>query len=221
MACYKRILYELHNQIPEKMLHLNFNDKFYFIALGNDIVSKQIGVINKKTNLVELKIVISSHYPFQPPSVFVTNDNDNASHNHVLSYSTVIPLTIASPPTIKYNKWCVSILHNNYDKKCAINSMSNIFLAWAFCIIKRPLLFRYWYGNIPNINNCLFCQSIMSSNNWCSHVMMIDILAEYVTRRDFKINCAPLMQRWISPIFNNNIWVIPDDIILEIVKRVT
>ena len=214
MACYKRILYELHYKIPEKMLALNLNDKFYFIELGNDIVSKEIGVINKKTNLVELKIVIPSDYPFKPPSVFVTNDNNTPP------YSTVIPLYIGDSHNNKYDKWSVSIIHgNNYHRKRGLGANCDLFSAWAFCIIRRPTLLRYWRGNIPNKKDCLCCQSIICSNNWSPSKILSDILAEYVTRKDFKINCRPLMQRWIGVIFNNDRWVIPDDIIFEIVKR--
>ena len=212
MACYKRILHELHNKIPEKMLDLNLNDKFKFVSLDTDIVSKEFGVVNTKTGLVELKIIIPSDYPFKPPSVFVTKDN------HMPPYPTQIPLSIGDSPNINYHKWCVSILHNNYNKKPGIKDISNIFAAWAFCIIRRPTLFCYWYGNIPNKKDCLCCQSIICSNNWSPSYSMSDILAEYVTRSDFKINCAPLMQRWIGAIFNNDRWVIPDDIILKIVK---
>ena len=213
MAYYKRILHELHNKIPEKMLDLNLNHKFTFVSLDTDIVSKEYGIVNTKTDLVELKIIIPSDYPFKPPSVFVTKDN------HTPPYPTVIPLSICNFPNIKYDKWSVSIIHgNNPYKNCGLASDCDLFSAWAFSIIRRPTLLRYWHGNIPNKKDCLCCQSIICSNNWSPSKMLSDILAEYVTRRDFKINCRPLMQRWIGVIFNNDRWVIPDDIILKIVK---
>ena len=216
MACYKRILTEL-NKIPDKLLDLNLNDKFSFAALDTDIVSKEIGVVNTKTNFLELTISIPSDYPFKPPSVFV------AGNNPMLPALTVIPLAVGGlgvSPNIKYDKWSVDILHGNrYNRKIGVQSDCDLFSAWAFCIIRRPKLLRYWRNKIPNKKDCLCCDSITCGNNWSPSIMMSDILAEYVTRRDFKINCGRLMQRLIGQIFNNDRWVIPDDLIMLIINK--
>ena len=198
MACYKRILNELNNKIPEKMRDLDLDDKFTFVALGTDIISKDIGVINKKTDQMELEIVLPSDYPFKPPLVHVMGE---------------------IRPT-KYDVWSGSIIHHRQVRERKIGLDCNLFNAWAFCIIRRPILLRYWRGNIPNMKDCLCCESITCGNNWGPSIMMCDVLAEYVVRRDFKINCGQLMQRWIDSIFNNDRWIIPDDIIIEIIKCV-
>ena len=197
MSCYKRILNELKNKIPEKMRDLDLDNKFTFVELGTDIVSKEIGVINKKTDQIELKIVIPPDYPFKPPLVHVMED--------------VVGFGVS--PTIKYDYWSGSII-----RRITQEPEYDLFLAWTFSVIRRPELIRYWRGIIPNRNDCLCCESITCRNNWSPSIMMSDILCEYVVRRDFKINCGPLTQRWISPIFNNDRWVIPDDLILHIIK---
>ena len=67
--------------------------------------------------------------------------------------------------------------------------------------------------------DCLCCESVICGKNWSPAVIMCDILGEYVTRRDFKNNCGRLMQRLISRIFNNDRWIIPDEIIMEIINK--
>ena len=51
MTSRKRILNELHDKIPKKLDMLNLDTKFRFVELGMDtVISREIGVINKKTN---------------------------------------------------------------------------------------------------------------------------------------------------------------------------
>jgi len=203
MACYKRILNELHKILPNKLISLNLNNKFRFVEIDSDIVSKQIGVINMKTDQIELEIVIPSDYPFKPPSVYVY------VYNEGLRVST-----------IKYDKWCGSIIYKSgYYGPIGGGSNCDLFSAWAFCIIRRPELLSYWFSNIPKKDTCLCCESITCGDKWSPRIMMSDILAEYVTKRDFKINSGRLMQRWMDAIFNNDRWVIPDDLILLIVNK--
>ena len=219
MACYKRILHELNKKIPEKMITLDLDNKFTFVALGNDIVSKEIGVINKKTHKQELQLIIPSDYPFKPPSVFVVGETPKPPK--LRSFSTIIPFAaggLGVSPKIKYDKWGGSIIHKaDCYRPVRGEPDCDLFSAWAFSVIRRPRLMDYW-RNIPNKNSCLCCVSITCGGNWSPSITMCDILAEYVVRRDFKINCGRLMQRWIGAIFNNDRWVIPDDLILLIVK---
>ena len=193
MSVNKRILYELHNKIPEKLAELDLVDKFTFVALGSDIISKEIAIINKKTDIIELKIVIPSDYPFKPPFVIVVGKG--GLHN------------------IKYDYWSGAIM-----RRVTQEPEYDLFIAWAFSVIRRPELIRYWRDSIPNWHDCLCCKSITCANNWSPSIMMSDILGEYVVIRDFKINCGRLMQRWIGQIFNNDRWIIPDDLILHIIK---
>ena len=227
MACYKRILNELNNKIPLKLFDLHLNHLFSFVELNTDIISKEIGVINNKTNQIVLQIIIPSNYPFKSPDVYVADDsftNNNVKNitfiSNLSNLSIYPSLWISS--TIKYSVWSVSIINkHSYYTPQKFRPYCDLFSAWIFCVIRRPLLLHYWRGNIPNIKDCLCCESILCNNTWSPSLMMSDILAEYVTRRDFKINCGLLMQRWICSIFNNDRWIIPDDVILEIVRKLS
>ena len=190
MAFYKRVLNELNNKIPHKMSSINLANKFTFVSLDTDIVSKKFGIVNNYSNKIELQLTIPSEYPFKPPNVLVLNNDQ----------------------MINYDRWSVDII----NKK---NITCNLFYAWAFSVIRRPNLLHFWHQNIPNLKECLCCQSLISCNNWIPSRILCDILAEYVTRRDFKNNCKPLLQRLINPIFDNDKWVIPDDIILLIISK--
>ena len=134
MVVYKRILLELNKKIPEELIKLNLDNKFYFTELGNDIVCKEIGIINKKTNKLELVINIPSSYPFKPPNVLV-----NCNSNNKFSSKSIWE---------RYDKWCASLIkkpflipikRNNYNIKDI-----DLFNAWVFSIIKRPQLIDYW-----------------------------------------------------------------------------
>ena len=67
----KRILNELHNKIPKDLILKNLDKRFLFIELGNDIICKEIGIINKKTNNLIIKIIIPNDYPFKSCNVFL------------------------------------------------------------------------------------------------------------------------------------------------------
>ena len=190
MARFKRILNELNKKIPEKLELLELDNKFQFAQLDYDIVPSKIGIINNKTNNIELEIIIPTDYPFKSPNVLV--------QKHIQNFGG-------------YSKWLSTII---YRKNC------DLFTAWIFSIIRRPKLSIYWKA-VPNKNTCLCCESICCSNNWSPGHSMCDILAEYVIYRDFNINTGALMQRWIAPIFNNDRWCLPDDIILLIIKNLT
>jgi len=240
MTSRKRILNELHDKIPKKLDMLNLDTKFRFVELETDIISREIGVINKKTNNIELKFYLPSDYPFKPPRVdviseLVKHDATDKSDKSVKSESsdttvsnitnrlnrtTITPISMINVYT-KYEKWSSNLIQGrrliNVSKLLTENEL---FYAWAFCIIRRPELLCYWRGIIPIRKDCLCCDSLICGKNWSPSIIMCDILGEYVTRRDFKINCGNLMQRSIVRIFNNNKWVIPDEIIMMIINYI-
>ena len=229
MTSRKRILNELHDKIPKKLDMLNLDTKFNFAELGTDIISREIGVINKKTNNIELKFYLPSDYPFKPPRVDVISDKSDKSElsdttvsniTNRLNRTTITPISMINVST-KYEKWSSNLIQGrrllNVSKLLTDNEL---FYAWAFCIIRRPELLCYWRGIIPTRKDCLCCDSLICGKNWSPSIIMCDILGEYVTRRDFKINCGNLMQRSIIRIFNNNKWVIPDEIIMMIINYI-
>jgi hypothetical protein len=241
---------ELHDKIPKKLDMLKLDDKFRFIELGTDIISREIGVINKKTDSIELKIYLPSDYPFKPPTVYVsevgeTNTrkivglSESTIHSSVrmdgLSRLTISPVpnvsfvggmgvsgaTVVTPTHTKYDRWSTNIIQRQKGLRPLIKRLTNdeLFYAWAFSIIRRPELLLYWSGIIPTRDDCLCCESLICGKNWNPSIIMCDVLGEYVTRRDFKINCGKVMQRLIHRIFNNDRWVIPDEIIMLIINK--
>ena len=213
MACYKRILGEFNTVIPNKLIEYDLADKFKFVALDTDIISKRIGVINKnaridssnmvtynqfhktsETDVIELELNISSSYPFHAPNVLVRNGCDRKT---------------------EYIKWCSNIINKANNKNYLDNN--KLFNAWAFTIIKYPKL--YFFANtIPTNKTCLCCESIICADRWCPSMKLSDILCEYVVRRNFQIYLGNLIQRWISSIFHNDKWNLPEEIICEIIK---
>lgn len=110
-----------------------------------------------------------------------------------------------------YLKWSSSIL-NSYQNQ-------DIFVAWVFSIIKRPQMSYIW-NIIPTHTTCLCCESLTCGYKWQPSKMFSDLVVEYITRRDLLINCSSLMQKYLNPIFDNEKWVLNNDIILHILKFV-
>lgn len=191
----KRILNELHNKIPIKLIELNLYDKFYIIESGNDIICRNIIVINKNTNQIELKIYIPNDYPFRSPVVNIC----------------IYDMSNSFIREERYDSWSSNII-KFYDDNTEIS------LAWVFSNIRRPELIKYWYNTMPEKKMCLCCKGITCSNNWYPSLTMADILAEYVIRKEFSINKKKLHMKIIHRIFNNDNWIIPHDIIFYICK---
>ena len=190
----KRILKEIV-KFPEIMKKL---DWLYKIVLLEETSKTMpcVGIIDKNNTII-LKLYCLSEYPFRPPAI---NVNINGGDRF-----------------IKYDKWLRDIMQantkNNKIKNC------DYFLAWVFTIIRKPYMADTW-SFIPNysVTPCLCCESIICSDKWSPGKQFADILIEYIGRRDFSIHCSKLMQRWITPIFNNDRWILPDEIILHILK---
>ena len=194
----KRILNELHNKIPQDLILKNLDKRFLFIELGNDIISKEIGIINNKTNNLIIQITIPNDYPFKPYNIFLLDNHYNLE---------------------SYNKWCSKLIdyklldQNIIDKQ---QFLDNIFYQWAFASIRYPLFKKYL--NIPYQGICYCCDSIICSGKWSPSYTMVDILCEYIIRKQFLIYGNALNLRIINSIFSNNKWYIPNDVICHIIS---
>ena len=194
----KRILNELHNKIPQDLILKNLDKRFLFIELGNDIISKEIGIINNKTNNLIIKIILPNDYPFKPCNVFLLDNHYNLQ---------------------SYNRWCSKLINYKILDQNIINKqqfLDNIFYQWVFASIRYPLFKKYL--NIPYQGICYCCDSIICSGKWCPSYTMVDILYEYIIRKQFLIYGNSLNLRIINSIFSNNKWYIPNDVICHIIS---
>ena len=55
-------------------------------------------------------------------------------------------------------------------------------------------------------------------NKWAPNILMADLLGEYITRKYFKTFSSDLSNRIIKKIFNNDYWVLPNEIIIYILS---
>ena len=192
----------IHNEIkrfPQIMATLNINASLYELDGCDFYPPRYFGVFNKNKKLLQL--TIPSDYPFKSPNVWIMNKEKLEN----------------------YDQWSRNIFDGQGSKSFRISSISSFndcdfFIAWAFSLIYKPQLAPYWKF-IPSKKNdhCLCCESILCSNNWSPSRTISDILMEFIARRNFSINCSPLMQRWIKPIFDNDRWSLPEDVILLII----
>lgn len=188
----KRILNELHNIIPNKLLDYQLYDKFSFIEIGNDIICREIGVINNKTGNIILKFNVNDCYPFKPPKVYLYVMNQN----------------------ICYLRW-LSKLVNYKDYNIFLIQEKN-YNAWIFSIIHWPLFKKYL--NFPGKGICYCCESIICSNKWTPSHILSDVLFEYIISKQFLIYSSNLNQKLIKRIFKNEKWTLPNDIISHIIE---
>jgi hypothetical protein len=194
--CEKRLRNEMTKKFPQSMQEFNLDYQLFLVDLMDFRV---LGIF--RNNHMILKVILSTHYPFKPPLVYIS-DSDGRE-------------------IVKYDKWSQNILDGMGVKswRRQLNNDCDYFMAWAFTIIYQPRLARSWTFIPSNENNsCLCCESILCSNKWSSGHNMVTILMEYIARRNFYHHCSSLMQRWIKPIFDNSRWYIPEDIILLIIN---
>ena len=187
----KRILKELHDSIPNKLLENNLFDKFYFVEIGNDIICREIGLINRYNKNMELRFNIVNAYPFKPPKVTVCNSTGD----------------------IGYMRWLSKII--NYNNNISYFNEKN-FNAWIFSVIHWPHLKDYL--NFPYKGICYCCESITCPSKWFPSRLLSDILFEYIMTKQFFIYSSNLNQRQINNIFKNDNWNLPNDIILHIIE---
>lgn len=188
----KRILNELHNIIPKKLINNELYDKFSFIEIGNDIICRNIGVINNKTGIMEIKLIIGDSYPFKSPHVYVCGYRED----------------------ICYLRWLSKLINYNNSNNSSLQEKN--YNAWVFAIIKWPKLKNYL--KFPSKGICYCCDSLTCNNRFNPSIILSDILFEYIISKQFLIYSSPLNQRQINSIFKNDNWYLPDDIIDYIIQ---
>ena len=195
----KRLNREVMKVFPDKMRESSLPYELaHFDSEKASNVIAELSIENSQPKLGRRQVLhmsIPAEYPFRPPTVWV-------------------PHTFANK---RYDRWSVDLIGTlvSASNKTACNP----FLAWAFSIIEMPLYAHGW-RHIPFQFplNCLCCESITCSSNWSPSLIIADILVEYLARNKFALYCSPLWQKRILPIFNNDRWTLPDDIVLSIIR---
>jgi len=200
----KRIQKEIDN-FSQNMEEYNL--KYKIVLLDNIIDTDscninnkfiKIGLLDKNNNLI-MKLFCLHHYPFKSPEVLINQNFHNYNNNDYF---------------IKYTRWAASISER-------VNRLSEFdkYLSWIFSINSKPTLNNIWKYN-PDLNKslCLCCESITCSNKWSPALTLYKVVLEYVAFRDYSLYSSKLMRRLIRRLFNNERWILPDDIILYIVK---
>lgn len=191
MSSNKRINNELRRFSEAVKMNYDIDAECWEFKLCDSSPIRQVGIFLNKNMIARLDL--TKDYPFKPPIVYVANTNNLLE---------------------QYSNWSAQIL---ISKEGDLHP--DYILAWAFSIINNPKLVVGW-DFIPtnDCNRCLCCESITCQGNWFACCRFSNIFIEYLARRYFVNNCSKLRQRLIKPIFNNDMWVLPDEIILYIVE---
>ena len=201
----KRVNNEIYNTIPKKLAELNLDEYFYFVEYDFHFANydnnngKSVFVINKKSKHFEMQIDLPENYPFRPPKVLINTQNSGFYGSG------------DDTNWVDYNRWSFSLLKKtNNSENC-----KNYNNAILFSKIKRPLLKKYWsFTPIITSSTCLCCNNYLCNNNWKPSNTLVDILCEYIVRKDFEIYTKKKHLKLISGIFTN----LPDDVIYHIVE---
>jgi ubiquitin-protein ligase len=197
----KRLNREIMKVFPDKMRETSLlYELSRFDSEKNSNAIAELSIENHHPTLGRREVLhlsIPAQYPFRPPTIWVPNKIANK----------------------RYDRWSTD-LTGQIIKSFNKTTDSSAFLAWAFSIIEIPMFASGW-RNVPFKLplNCLCCESITCSGNWTPSFTIADILIEYLARKKFALYCSPLWQKRILPIFNNDRWVLPDDIVFSIIQH--
>ena len=164
----------------------------YSLVITNEDSNNQINQLGLVNRHDNLEVIfnLSKDYPFKYPILEIENSKTR---------------------NITYHKWLSQIINNHTDDQ--------LLLAYIFTIINLPISHSY-FNNIPNKNECLCCSSITCGNQWCPRLNFFDLTIEYLSRKKMKMFLTPLMQRYISKIFDNELWSLNNDLIFYILDFV-
>lgn len=192
----KRILKELVllNELIEKD-KLNFS----VYQIGHEQTINKLGLFSKNNEL-QLEINLNKNYPFHPPQLVVPY-----KYKYKDKYNY-----------IKYELWCSKIIKQN-DIHLSLNVYNEKLLnAYIFTHINISLAKKYL--NIPTNKTCLCCNSLTCGHKWSPSHKIFDLLMEFLSFKTFETYLKPYTYRLITKIFNNDKWLIPQEIQLHILS---
>jgi hypothetical protein len=192
----KRLNREIMKLFPDKMMELSLPYQLaQFESKNSNNYIADFTIV--RDNTLILNFSIQSCYPFKPPIIAVPHKFMDK----------------------RYDRWSAD-LTTRITRMSNEGLIPNLFLAWAFSVIETPCLAAGWlHIPVELPMRCLCCESITCSGNWAPSLTIADILIEYLSRKRFELYCSPLWQKRILPIFNNDRWNLPDDLILCIIQH--
>jgi len=194
MSAMKRINNEINRKFPKNIDDLSIPYKFSFINSHTDFsntnnIQLSIDIYNKHLFIISLR----NTYPFTPPTVWINTKYGTKS----------------------YNNWCANTT-NTINNRHFLSS-TNILLAAFFSVDINTTLYKH-LKNIPIKipMNCLCCESITCPGKWNPGCQIKHVIEEYMFNKKFLFFTSPIGLKLIMPIFYNDRWNIPDDILLHI-----
>lgn len=194
MSAIKRINNEINRKFPKTIKDLSIPYRFSFINSDIDFTNtNQIQISVDLYNKQLFTITFTNTYPFTPPRPFINTKNGNKN----------------------YNRWCGDIT-NTINKRLFLSS-TNILIASFFSIDMNTTLYKK-FKNTPSKFpiSCLCCESITCSGKWNPGCQIKQVIEEYMFNKKFLFFTSPIGLKLIMPIFYNDRWNIPEDIILHI-----
>lgn len=200
MSSIKRITNEMDRKFPKNILDLFTHYNLSFLShdtdfTNSDYITLSVDVYNTYCSRFKqlFTINLNNTYPFTAPFPWI---------NTKYSYKS-------------YNKWCVDIT-STINKRHFLSS-TNILIASFFSIDMNTTLYKKFNNISLNLPiHCLCCKSITCPQIWNPKYNIKDIIEEYMFNKKFLFFSSPIGLKLIMPIFYNERWNIPDDILLHI-----
>ncbi len=204
MLAIKRINNEINRKFPKNILDLYTSYNLSFLSYdtdftNSDYITLSVDIYNTYCSSFKQLFTINLYktYPFTPPRPLINTKYGNKN----------------------YNRWCGDIT-NTINKRLFLSS-TNILIASFFSIDMNTTLYKK-FKNTPvkfPINfpiSCLCCESITCPGKWNPGCQIKHVIEEYMFNKKFLFFTSHIGLKLIMPIFYNERWNIPDDILLHI-----
>ena len=194
MAAIKRINNEINRKFPKNIIDLSIPYQFSFINSDIDFTNtNQIQISVDLYSKQLFTVTLTNTYPFTPPSPWIHTKYGIKN----------------------YNRWCGSVTEIINTR--SFLSSTNILIAAFFSIDINTTLYKNFKNTPIKIPiPCLCCESIICPNKWNPSCQIKYIIEEYMFNKKFLFFTSPIGLKLIMPIFYNERWNIPEDILLHI-----
>jgi len=194
MSAIKRINNEINRKFPKTIKDLSIPYQFSFINSDIDFTNtNQIQISVDLYNKQLFTITFTNTYPFTPPRPWIHSKYGFKN----------------------YNRWCGDV--TGIINTRSFLSSTSILIASFFSIDMNTTLYKN-FKNIPIKLPipCLCCESITCPGKWNPGCQIKQVIEEYMFNKKFLFFTSPIGLKLIMPIFYNERWNIPEDILLHI-----